>query len=136
MKQTIYIVWSENNNLGIPIVDEQHRGIISTINSLHYFMQTGQSGEIIKPILIMLEQYTKIHFKTEESILERVNYPDLENHKKLHNNLLAKTRNFIIELNKSENPAVLLKFLRDWWLTHINIEDKKYASLVKSILNI
>jgi hemerythrin len=136
MKKTLYIVWSEENEVGIPIIDEQHRGIISTINSLHYFMQTGKSGEIIKPILIMLEQYTIIHFNTEESLIEDAGYPDLENHRKLHDNLLANTRNFFIELNKSEDPAILLKFLKDWWLTHINVEDKKYVSLVKKKLNI
>ena len=136
MKKTLYIVWSEENEVGIPIIDEQHRGIISTINSLHYFMQTGKSGEIIKPILIMLEQYTIIHFNTEESLIEDAGYPDLENHRKLHDNLLANTRNFFIELNKSEDPAILLKFLKDWWLTHINVEDKKYVSLVKEKLNI
>jgi len=56
MKNILYIVWSDNNSVGIPIIDEQHRGIISTINSLHFFIQAGHGDEILKPTLIMLEQ--------------------------------------------------------------------------------
>ncbi len=69
MQNILYIVWTEKNKVGIPIIDEQHRGIISTINSLHYFIQTGQGEQIIRPTLIMLEQYVDIHFKTEEALM-------------------------------------------------------------------
>jgi len=34
MENNLYIVWNQNNNVGIKIIDEQHRGTISTINSL------------------------------------------------------------------------------------------------------
>ena len=47
MKTTLYIAWNDDNKLGIPIIDEQYRAIISTINSLHYFMQIGHGDDII-----------------------------------------------------------------------------------------
>ena len=61
----LYIVWNDINKLGIPIIDEQHRGIVATINSFHYFIQEGHGLEALKPTLNILEQYTCIHFKTE-----------------------------------------------------------------------
>ena len=62
MKNNLYIVWTDNNEVGYPIIDEQHRGIISIINTLHYFIQTGKGNEVIKPTMIMLEQYINYHF--------------------------------------------------------------------------
>jgi hemerythrin len=67
MKNTLYIVWNEYNNLGIAVIDEQHRGIVAIINSLHYFIQEGQGEDVLVPTLGMLEHYTRIHFLTEEA---------------------------------------------------------------------
>jgi len=63
MKNILYIVWSDNNELGIPIIDEQHRAIISTINSLHYFMQPGHGDDIIQPNRRPITVAYNINFK-------------------------------------------------------------------------
>ena len=90
----LYIVWDESNNLGIPIIDEQHRGIVTIINSLHHCIRQGQGEDAIRPIMTMLEQYTVIHFKTEEWFMKEAGYPELEAHLALHRNLAAKTKGF------------------------------------------
>jgi len=43
MNHNILIVWDSSFNLGIPIVDEQHRGIVSTINSLCFAIQNNMA---------------------------------------------------------------------------------------------
>ncbi len=130
MQDVLYINWSDDNNLGIPIIDEQHRGIISTINSLYYFIQMGQGEEILESILIMLIQYTEIHFATEEGIIAKVNYPAFAEHKALHSTLIGKTKRLSLDINKGKDATNVLKFLRDWWLNHINKEDKKYVQFL------
>jgi len=136
MKNTLYIVWSDSNNIGIPIIDEQHRGIISTINSLHYFMQTGHGYEIIKPTMIMLEQYVDVHFTTEEALMAEAGYPALEEHIILHKDLVGKTKKLSIDAGRDSDPDMVLKFLREWWLGHINKEDRKYAPFLRKLLDI
>lgn len=37
--KNLYITWKPEHALGIPILDEQHRAVVATINSLFYFMQ-------------------------------------------------------------------------------------------------
>ena len=37
--KNLYITWKNEDELGIPIIDEQHRGVVTAINSLFYFMQ-------------------------------------------------------------------------------------------------
>ncbi len=132
----LYIVWKDVNGTGVPIIDEQHRGIVSTINSFYYFYQEGHSSEAMLPTIKMLEQYVTIHFKTEEELMKKVGYPGLEEHMKLHKTLAAKTNEIARELNASGDAGMILKFLRAWWLNHINIEDKKYAPYMGKLVSV
>lgn len=122
-----YIEWDEESELGIPLIDEQHRGIVSLINTLHFFLSQGRVEEVLEPTLIMLLQYTKVHFKTEETLLEEVGYPKLKAHKKLHEKLIEDTEDIVNNVEKTKDAKAMIKFLRDWWMSHINIEDRLYT---------
>lgn len=135
MNNNLYIVWNERNNTGISIIDEQHRGIIATINSLYYFIQGGHGEQIIQPTMIMLMQYTAVHFQTEEAILEDAAYPDLKNHSVLHKTLLERTRKLSIDTSRNKDPRTVLRFLKEWWLGHIGTEDMKYVPYVTALLD-
>ncbi len=134
MQSAVYIVWSDVNRVGIPIIDEQHRGIISSINSLHYFMQTGRGHEIIRPTMIIIKQYTLVHFKTEENLLSEAGYPELERHLLLHRALVNKTNRIAVGKNPKNDADTILRFLKQWWLNHINSEDRKYAPYLQKLL--
>ncbi len=69
MENLLYIVWTDRNKVDIPILDEQHRGIVSTINSLHYFIRQGRRLDALDSTLVVLRQYTAIHFRTEEALM-------------------------------------------------------------------
>lgn len=128
----LYIKWEVGYNIGIPIIDEQHRAIVSTINTYHYFYSRGKEETVLKPTLITLNQYTKTHFITEESIIEQTDYPDVLNHKTLHSDLITRMRMIVIEAVQENNAPNVLHFLKSWWLSHIRIEDVKYAPFVKN----
>lgn len=132
----LYIVWEEGYNLGIPIIDEQHRAIVSTINTFHYFVTRGMTGTVLKPTLITLEQYTKTHFTTEEYILEQTEYPETINHKKLHIFLTSKMSEIALAVIPENDSDIVLKFLRKWWLNHIRVEDLKYTSHIRDRLEL
>lgn len=129
MSKPLYIVWNSNNKLGIPIIDEQHRGIVATINSLHYFIQEGHGLAVLKSTLDILEQYTHIHFQTEEALMKKIKYPDVEAHVLLHRALMKKTKEISGKSIAHKDPGMALIFLKKWWLNHINQEDRKYVSL-------
>ncbi len=135
MRNTLYIVWHDDNNLDISIIDEQHRAIVSIINSLHYFMLSGHENEIIKPTMITLAQYTEIHFQTEEAIMTEAGYPAFDEHIALHKALQRKTKELSIGANRNKDSIMVLKFLKKWWLDHINKQDRKYAPYVKKLID-
>lgn len=131
MRRALYIIWDDSNNLGIPIIDEQHRGIVATINSFHYFIQAGSGLDGLKPTLNILEHYTNIHFKTEEKLMNEAGYPNLADHIELREKLMKKTKEIAREATSLSEPEIALKFLKEWWLGHINKEDKQYGPYVK-----
>ncbi len=129
----LYIVWKNRNRLGIPIIDEQHRGIVSTINSLYFFMRSGLDQKVLEPTINILKQSTIIHFETEEALISMAGYPGLREHRRLHEKLTKRIDNLSISSFESMDSDTVLKFLRGWWLGHINEEDRKYAPYVLKI---
>ncbi|MCL2121773.1 MAG: hemerythrin family protein [Clostridiales bacterium] len=122
----IFIVWNPEYNLGIPIIDEHHRGIVTTINSLYFAMQNNYMKETLVPIIDMMKDYTQIHFRIEESFLEQLGHEKTEKHIKLHQALSAQLANKGRESMLGKDPYPFMEFLKQWWIHHICSEDLIY----------
>lgn len=129
--QPLYIVWQQKNMLGIPIIDEQHRSIVSMINTLFYFSQNGKNEELIDSVLDSLKQYTRLHFTTEEEMLYACGYPEAESHIAYHREFTAHVEKMLQESDDAEKMGRVMAFLKRWWLHHINNEDRKYVPYVQ-----
>ncbi|HIE55052.1 MAG TPA: hypothetical protein EYP90_07725, partial [Chromatiaceae bacterium] len=115
LMRNLYISWQEGYNLGIPIIDEQHRAIVSTINTFYYFVNSGKAEQALQPTFVTLNEYTKTHFLTEEIILKEADYPELIIHLKLHSELSKKMIEIAKKSIQEKNYDVVLNFLRKWW---------------------
>ena len=124
MDQPLYIVWNEDYELGVNILDEQHRALVSTINSLYYFITRGSGVQAIKPTLRVLEEYTNLHFATEEAFMKSFDFHDFKEHRQFHQHLMAKTLTLSNHVYSEEDALKTLDFLKNWWLNHINGEDR------------
>jgi hemerythrin len=128
----LYIIWTEKNNLNIPIIDEQHRGIATIINSLHYYTKQGMSFQALMPTIIIAEQYSIIHFEAEQLILKKYGYPDYDNHFLLHAQLRENISAIKAKYFLKKDTDSVTNFLKNWWINHINIEDRKYERWLSS----
>ena len=137
MNQSLLISWTPSNELGIPVLDEQHRGIVSIINSFGFVIQRDQKAEFyVNTIFTMMDCYTKLHFATEEELLSAAGYPDIEDHKKLHITLIKKSFSVAAKSIRLRDPNMYLQFLQEWWLTHINDCDRAYAPFMRKYFGI
>jgi hemerythrin len=132
LAHNILIVWKPSYDLGIPIVDEQHRGIVSTINSLCFAIQNKHGNEMLKPVISMVTEYTRIHFEIEEDFLKKCGYPNLEDHHKLHEELTQSLSHVGKESIWNKDPQVFLGFLKDWWINHICKEDRIFTQYLSN----
>ncbi|MEW6220276.1 MAG: hemerythrin family protein [Thermodesulfobacteriota bacterium] len=136
MENLLYIVWQPGHEIGIPIVDEQHRGIVSTINSFYYFFQRGDAATVYKPTLDVLHHYAALHFSTEEALMRAAGYQSMGEHVALHSRFADQVHAMTVHRTHEGDVEDLLVFLRKWWLGHISNEDRKYAAVVRKHLDL
>ena len=128
MHRPLFIVWNAKSDTGVALIDEQHKGIVSIINTFYHFMGQGMDNKILYACISdTIKNYSRVHFITEESFLEAAGYPDIEQHKKLHRNLSLKIEQIEHEGIRANDAKPLLEFLKQWWLEHINEKDRGYA---------
>lgn len=127
------ISWKDKYETHIETLDEQHKKLVKMINELHDSMKSGASVEVCHKILKEVVEYTDYHFKSEEKLFQKHNYPDAIRHKKEHDDLRAKA---IEHLNNyKEKPLSssleVMIFLKEWLNHHILEVDMKYSSFLK-----
>ena len=129
-----FITWNEFYELGIDIVDVQHEKLVNIINNLYDAFMQGKAQDIINETLKEMEEYAHYHFETEEDIINKYDYPDLEQHILLHSDFFEKTNTYKEDFlqGKEDVHYKLLDYLKDWLLNHIQGEDVKYAEYFKS----
>ena len=120
------IAWKPEYDLRIHVLDEQHRGIVTAINSLYYGMQTKQSGDMLMPIFRIMHEYSHIHFKTEEEFHKKYDFPDAVPHRALHRELTDALSKIGEESITHHDPYQLMNFLKKWWIGHIRDKDRVF----------
>jgi hemerythrin len=127
-----YIVWKDYYSVCDELLDTQHKEILNIINELYEARQKGVDDKKIKTILDRLVKYTVDHFRREEEAMRAHQYPDHDfaQHRALHDTMRRKT----LVLRENANLMTgrdMLVFLKDWWCSHIQEEDKHYAAYMK-----
>ena len=126
------IKWSEKYSVNNFLIDSQHKKLIDIINELHTAMKVARGSEIMQTIFDELIWYTREHFRTEEQIMLKFNYPGYNEHKAEHEKLTEK----VLKLQKDfkEGKALItmetMTFLKSWLIDHIEGTDKKYKDKI------
>lgn len=130
-----YMQWSSDLDLGIEVIDNQHRRIVEYINDLHHAID-NHSREEVGEVLEQLVEYTMSHFAFEEDLQERAGYPFFHAHKKVHELFNRKIADFQQRFELGEDVSrQLLTMLRTWLINHIKRDDADYAETVRASMN-
>lgn len=117
--------WDSKYEIGIEEVDLQHRYFTGLIKRLSIELKESESIDHKNRPIKELVYYAKFHFLSEENLMIRYGYLDVEKHKVLHLSLIN-------ELNsrRFSNTDVLLDFLMEWFIIHTTGEDKRFGQYV------
>lgn len=121
--------------IGIDEMDAQHAQWIRLIERFRAaasgHLRDQASVDAAREALQALLEYTKNHFASEESLMAAHRYPNLDAHRKAHEELQAGVKKLLAELNeKPTAPLKLNLFITIWMMEHIMQEDKKYALFI------
>jgi len=122
--------WDNSLEIGINIIDQQHKEIIAYINQLHDVVAVSGGRDInaISEVLAGLISYTETHFAYEEELLDNLNYPFTSDHKKIHQAFGQRMRDYQERFLVGEDVVEpLLVELQSWLRNHIQTSDQHYA---------
>ncbi len=129
------LIWQDDLNTGIEIIDMQHQRIVEMINRLHV-TQKNMERIAIADVIDELVDYTLSHFAFEEELMEEAGYPFCAAHKRVHEIFTKRVSEYRMRFNAGEDVTDELKSMLSRWLfNHIRSDDKAYADAVKRHLN-
>ena len=134
------IIWNESMSVNIEEIDSQHKKLVEIINTLFDAMKIAKGFDVLDEVIDKLANYVQYHFETEENYFDKFEYSESQLHKNEHRKFseqIYEVRKAFNEgkLAKSEDETPLTvelwKLLKDWFINHVMIFDKKYAPLFK-----
>jgi hemerythrin len=133
----ILVEWDDRYSVGIPFIDDQHKELIHLTNELFQGCLKGDetARSYFRKTIKGVVDYVGKHFSAEEKMLENVNYPELAEHKKQHEEFVKKVLEDVksFQDGRKFDPNVLVRYLKDWILSHIAMSDRSYAEYIVSL---
>ena len=123
------LTWNHSCTVGVRAMDDQHGILMDTMNELRLAMSHGSTREQMNELLNRLIEFMRMHFWSEEQLLEQTGFPGLAEHRVEHEKLLMQVRESAHRAQHNENVGMrpLLAFLRDWYVEHIEGMDQEYG---------
>jgi hemerythrin len=122
------LLWDAQYETQVAEIDLQHQYFLHLINRLASELLTSKDDKYRSRLLDELCRYAAFHFVSEENLMLKFNYPDLEAHRKLHLSLLDRLSSHSIKDSVEE----LLDFLVDWFVQHTIHEDHRIGEFLQS----
>lgn len=130
------LIWQDDLNTGIDIIDTQHQRIVEMINRLHVsnkMMERMAVAEVIDELI----DYTLSHFAFEEELMEEAGYPFSAAHKRVHEVFTKRVGEYRLRFEAGEDIVDELRSMLSRWLfNHIRNDDKAYSEAVRRHLNV
>ena len=129
------IIWSDDFSIGNTDIDIVHKDWVNIYNDLIEYTESKGNREAFAMILTKMTEYSLMHFKKEEEYMQKMNYPDLADHKRHHKDYIYKVAMYNIDLLGVNPPSKneIISFIDNWLIDHILKIDKKYEDYKKEI---
>lgn len=121
--------WTNELSIGIAQTDEEHRKLVEILNELDEAMRHGKGTRIMGDILTHLIEYTVVHFRSEEALMEESGYPERGLHGKQHRQLVQKVQRFENDYRNNGRRITkeMMEFLTYWLSNHILVDDMAFG---------
>jgi hemerythrin len=111
------VEWRDEYNLGNDVIDLQHRHIIAMVDAIAHASE-GSGVETVDVLLEYFERLLRLHFETEEGLLQELGYPYLVTHAAEHARVAA---GIAYHVQRCRETGLLdLKELLDFLTEYVN----------------
>lgn len=120
------IHWDESFSVGNALLDNEHREIADVLNTLYRHHSTGGPPLDSEALLERVGETIAVHFANEEDVMARHHCPTLEQHHRVHGELLAELVDTAAKLRHLPPPeavVALARLIRRLVVNHILVDD-------------
>ena len=123
------LTWNHACTVGVRAMDDQHGILMDTLNELRLTTVRGSGREQVSEVLDRLIEFTRMHFWSEEQLMERYGFPSFNDHRSEHQRLLAQILQSSHRVQHGDKMQMrpLLCFLREAYSEHIEGMDREYG---------
>ena len=124
------LLWKEEYNIGVDIIDNEHQRLFQIINNLFMLgKQNRNNPKAYQDGIKFLKEHTMSHFEDEELYMCSIQYEGLETHRRLHKGFREDTLPALEEelIREAYSPASVEHFLgvcAGWMIGHTLTEDR------------
>ena len=114
--------WDDSLNIGIGLIDNQHKIIFDLINDLGNALDAMADKKIVDTLLDVIENYVFRHFEAEEELIAP--HQGAMEHTLEHYGLIKEFRKFRLSFrNRNGGKSLAHDFLDQWFVRHITEHD-------------
>ncbi len=127
------IVWNKRYDVNVRELDEQHKQLAEFVNVMNDAVKAREDRATILKGIADLIEHARLHFSTEESLMQQYGYPDYDKHKQEHKdllNLLSDIKGKFVKRSHSfadfdyDLADNWLVIHTDWFSVHITHSDR------------
>ncbi len=123
------LVWQDRYNLGVEVIDKEHKKLFSILNKLFDFgKQEEKSQWVCQEAIKYFQDHAIKHFADEEAYMFSIDYEGIEMHRRIHRNFRERTlpaleRELELSAYSEESVNHFLSVCAGWLIGHTLIED-------------
>lgn len=133
------MIWKEKYKIGVPQIDAQHEELFSHVTAFVETVRSDKEWDVkisnVNETLNFMKDYVVTHFREEEAYQEEIGYPELEQHKKMHNEMVAYVGMISEQCEKDGYREIVMQQfagkLVTWLVNHVVTDDQKIADFMK-----
>lgn len=124
------LVWNDRYNMGVEVIDREHKKLFSILNKLFDFGQQEEKSQwVCQEAVKYFKDHAIEHFIDEENYMASIEYAGIEMHKRIHKNFREVTLPALekeLEQTGYSEDAVnhFLGVCAGWLIGHTLIEDR------------
>jgi len=127
------IEFDDNLLTHVEEMDKQHMRLVALLNNVYELLKEGKKEEAIELFKREILSYVEYHLSEEEKFMEKIGYPELDHHRKVHDMFRREIYNLAPYMEKGDPKAFreALSYVWGWLYNHIAKTDKKYGIYAK-----
>lgn len=128
-----WVLWEKKYEMGISMLDSQNKELVDLCNQFREeIMRRGEGADWRAALGVALKgavKYTKGHFVAQERMMQQIDYPKFQQHKRYHQEFVDMV---VATLEGFPKATMQTAFefsgnLREWIISHIAHDDQEFA---------